>query len=672
MQWTPRCEPYTQKIIVQCLIVTTPMLISSVVILYIVYANLVTPTCPLEELCQGSELRNGTSKAFYFVDFSAAQLAFISSWSATVSFALVGFLMVFVSYANASSLLQASERDDQDDLPSPHQMSVLLRVLNAEMMILWDLASSKVKRIFWNREKETENMQHTSPILSTSVIVLLISIAASLLVQAADVYFHVAAEAFQLTQIQEVPVQSKLYSREFAPWCADRPQNGPLGPVNIWGCAITALAVADGGSSLAPTNATVIQDMKNLVSDQHTAINFTNSENIQYSVIGPADADSNEDFKATSFAVSTTCTAILEDECDVASPVSNAKDGSGSPVRLVPFFCTRNRSGIDIRGNLTNHNTKTHMINFHKYLAESEPFLGNFVENINSRSDAEIVTAIQNETANDIFRNPWSVLAIRKIPFALQADFENLPQPFQEDTRIWKHDVLGAFAMMVCNVTVWDVTYIKVGGRIISLTKSLSNGSAAGAASMPGTRFVGTLANVFQDLSTGPESRSSPSAFIRAFELGMSKAYSFPLASQLSSRASLLAQLRTSKVVTRLPVAALWTLVIANVGFALLGLGLAIWAMRRATPEVHQVQLRLGVAGLASALFDHEKFEESAHAGDGLFTEKSSKGSGDMDVKRIGFKRTGTGGSAFAVYDVGFRMAEEKAMRRRYFGSMIG
>lgn len=447
------------------------MLISSVVILYIVYANLVTPTCPLEELCQGSELRNGTSKAFYFVDFSAAQLAFISSWSATVSFALVGFLMVFVSYANASSLLQASERDDQDDLPSPHQMSVLLRVLNAEMMILWDLASSKVKRIFWNREKETENMQHTSPILSTSVIVLLISIAArynkslavslacsrltsfSLLVQAADVYFHVAAEAFQLTQIQEVPVQSKLYSRGFAPWCADRPQNGPLGPVNIWGCAITALAVADGGSSLAPTNATVIQDMKNLVSDQNTAINFTNSENIQYSVIGPADADSNEDFKATSFAVSTTCTAIPEDECDVASPVSNAKDGSGSPVRLVPFFCTRNRSGIDIRGNLTNHNTKTHMVNFHKYLAESEPFLGNFVENINGRSDADIVTAIQNETANDIFRNPWSVLAIRKIPFALQADFENLPQPFQDDTRIWKHDVLGAFAMMVCNVT---------------------------------------------------------------------------------------------------------------------------------------------------------------------------------------------------------------------------
>lgn len=511
----------------------------------------------------------------------------------------------------------------------------------------------------------------------------------SLLVQAADVYFHVAAEAVELTQIQEVPAQSRQFSREIAPWCSKRPQNGPLGPKNIWGCAITALPVADGGSSLAPTNATIIQDMKNLVSDRHTTINFTNSENIQYAVIGPANADPNEDFQATSFAVSTTCTAIRENECDIAPQTSNARDGSGSPIRLVPFICTRNRSGIDIVGNLTNHNTKTHMINFHKYLAESQPFLSNSVENINGLSDAQIVDSFQNETENDIFRNPWSVLAIRKIPFALQADFENLPQSFQNDTRIWKHGVLGTLALMICNVTgtdiwpllyqrqklisiVWDVTYTKVGGQITSLTKSLSNGTIAGAASMPGTRFVGTLANVFQDLSTGPESRSSPSAFIRAFEIAMSKAYSFPLASQLSSRTSILAQLRTSKVVTRLPVAALWTLVIANTGFALLGLGLAVWAVRKTTPAVHQVQLRLGVAGLASALFDRERFEQSAHADDGLFTEKNAKGVGDIDVKRIGFKRTNTGGSAFAVYDVGFRMAEEKAMRRRYFGSMMG
>jgi hypothetical protein len=214
------------------------------------------------------------------------------------------------------------------------------------------------------------------------------------------------------------------------------------------------------------------------------------------------------------------------------------------------------------------------------------------------------------------------------------------------------------------------MTYVKVRGQITSLTKSASNGSTAGMASMPGTRFVGTLANVFQDLSTGPESRSSPSAFISAFEIGMSKAYSFPLASQLSSRASLSAQVRSSKVVTRLPVAALWTLVVANVGFAILGVGLAIWAMRLASPAVHQTQMRLGVAGLAAALFDRETFEQSARGDNGLFSEKSERGA--VDAKRIGFKQTETGGSTFAVYDANFKLAEAKEMRKRYFSSIVG
>lgn len=187
---------------------------------------------------------------------------------------------------------------------------------------------------------------------------------------------------------------------------------------------------------------------------------------------------------------------------------------------------------------------------------------------------------------------------------------------------------------------------------------------------MPGTRFMGALANVFQDLSTGPESCSSPSAFIRAFEIGMSKAYPFPLASQLSSSASLAAQVRSSKVVTRLPVAALWTLVVANMGLAVLGLGLAIWALRLASPDVHQTQMRLGVAGLAAALFDREMFEQSASADEGLFAEKNA--GGGSDVKRIGFTRTETGESTFAVFDAGFRMAEAKEMRKRYFSSIVG
>lgn len=169
---------WSSKIILHCLIVTTPMLISSLVILSIVYANLVTPRCPSKELCPASGLINTTSRAFYYIDFPATQLAFVSSWSATVSFALVGFLMAFASYANASALLKASDGEEQDDLPTPHQMSVLLRVLNAEMVVLWDMAVARVKSVFWSREEETDAVKRSSPILNTSAVVLLVSVAA--------------------------------------------------------------------------------------------------------------------------------------------------------------------------------------------------------------------------------------------------------------------------------------------------------------------------------------------------------------------------------------------------------------------------------------------------------------------------------------------------------------
>lgn len=267
-------------------------------------------------------------------------------------------------------------------------------------------------------------------------------------------YFHVAAEAVSLVQVQSLPATSRQYSREIAPWCRDRPPNGPLGPKAFWGCAITAQkAPNNNGTSTAPTNATTIQDMKNSNSDQHVTLNFTSLDGVQYAVVGPANVDPDEDYKASSFGVSTSCAAIPNKGCDIAPPIMNVKDGSGSPILLVPFACSKNRTGIDIVGNLTSHNTKTHMPDFHKYAADSSPFFINSLETPKGLSDDDIRAAFQNETADEIFRNPWSVLALRKIPFAQQADFESLPDAFRNDMRIWKHDVLGAFALMLCNVT---------------------------------------------------------------------------------------------------------------------------------------------------------------------------------------------------------------------------
>jgi len=197
----------------------------------------------------------------------------------------------------------------------------------------------------------------------------------------------------------------------------------------------------------------MIQDLKNSVSNEHDVLNFTDADDVQYVVIVPANVGAAQDWKASSFGVSTTCSAIVENACDVFEPITNASDGQGSPIMLVPFVCTMNRTGIDIRGNLTSHNTKTHMLHFHKYAAESLPFLTNFMATPTGLSSSKIMESIQQEEANEIFKNPWQALVMRKIPFALQGDFQSLPLSFLNDSRVWKHNLLGAFTLMLCNVT---------------------------------------------------------------------------------------------------------------------------------------------------------------------------------------------------------------------------
>jgi hypothetical protein len=130
------------------------MFASSTIVIYIVYANIVSERCAVEALCP--EPTNATSSGNYLVDFPAARLAFISSGSATMSFALLGVLMTMYSYVNAASFLRTSENDKHEALPTPFHASVMLRLLNAEMTMLSELASSTVKRVFWYREKHED------------------------------------------------------------------------------------------------------------------------------------------------------------------------------------------------------------------------------------------------------------------------------------------------------------------------------------------------------------------------------------------------------------------------------------------------------------------------------------------------------------------------------------
>jgi hypothetical protein len=169
-------KSHSRKIVIYCLLITTPMIGSSLAIARIVYANSIDEKCLSEELCPGSDIIGATSANYFYVDFPAARLALISSVSSTLSFTLIGYLMTITAYNTAASFLRMSKNGVHEELPSPYQLSLLLRVLNAELIVLWTLAWSKMKRVFLHGERTGDS--RPPHILRTGVVLLMTGIIA--------------------------------------------------------------------------------------------------------------------------------------------------------------------------------------------------------------------------------------------------------------------------------------------------------------------------------------------------------------------------------------------------------------------------------------------------------------------------------------------------------------
>jgi hypothetical protein len=147
-------QMHNRKIILACGLALIPMLAFTLTFLGLVFSRSVKQNAECapgyEELCPASLSFNttaGVSSANYYVDYPAARLVFLGSLSSTISFSLVGVLMAIYSYSIACELLSVSQaRDDLGALPDPYQTSMLVRVLNAELLSLWELGFVEILR----------------------------------------------------------------------------------------------------------------------------------------------------------------------------------------------------------------------------------------------------------------------------------------------------------------------------------------------------------------------------------------------------------------------------------------------------------------------------------------------------------------------------------------------
>jgi hypothetical protein len=108
-------------------VLTVPMLIFSALLLGLIYHFRI-----VHNSFVSSNLRLNTThdeSNVIYVRLSATTLTTIASWSSTVAPILVGCAVTLISYPVARGILLAGQDNKPKDLPTPYQLSLMLRML---------------------------------------------------------------------------------------------------------------------------------------------------------------------------------------------------------------------------------------------------------------------------------------------------------------------------------------------------------------------------------------------------------------------------------------------------------------------------------------------------------------------------------------------------------------
>jgi hypothetical protein len=125
-----------QEILIAFAVMTLPMLIFSGLLLGLVFHYRITQN----DFTSGDLAfdSNQNDPNVYFVRISATTLTTVASWSSTIAPLLVGFGVALVSYPVAKGLLTASENHDMAQLPTPFQLSLIVRMISSgSFSALW-------------------------------------------------------------------------------------------------------------------------------------------------------------------------------------------------------------------------------------------------------------------------------------------------------------------------------------------------------------------------------------------------------------------------------------------------------------------------------------------------------------------------------------------------------
>ena len=379
--------------------------------------------------------------------------------------------------------------------------------------------------------------------------------------------------------------------------------------------------------SSAPCSLNVAATSVNLVGSDEAFKTFANRSSINqispfqdntttYTYLGAAGVSSNTDYRASTFAVGTTCLPISE-KCNL-----RAAYGASTPFDCTPAY----------QGDLTLLNT-------------NDTLVSPYPVNLTFFQDAAFTNGMGYSYSR--FQNPIRFGSTTLLSSAGVTPGRGASSNIAEDPEMVTPVHGGLAWILNCTTTIYDLQYTWANGSLTHYTITPSNDSMAAVfgAAISGS-WVGSYLTGAAVIASFQETADD---LAYDFATQVSQITAAMGAGLMIPEPSDQAQTRIPTLVARIPKAPLFTLVLLNLIYALGGLVLALYVIFFSRyAESRDPQSRLSIAGLAATCFEPvQRSQADVTEVEELFTEKI-RGKGFS--QRIGIEQVPEGGWRFALF----------------------
>jgi hypothetical protein len=552
------------------------------------------------------DLRAEFDSSAFYVDFNPTTLVTIASWSSTVAPLLAVCAMMLVAFPLAQSLRDNSQTSGSN-LPTPFQFSMLLDSLSAGITPLWSVMS------YWcwphKDGKMPSNVRNALSVLAVFTIL-------GYTIAGVDTWLHLVMEAVNI-ELADAQIPQEALGRGLPSGLCSTQSEADFDAgdciTTTTGSAVFLIGANEAAKVMSNTSSTnAVYDM--YIGDRH------------FAYLGPAHIPTNLDYRTEALGVHTQCSQMGK-QCGLGINKSETAE---------PFHCT-------------------------------DSFYGDLSQPIINGGDKDGVTKLAFRSAGIVFFKDAALTQLANLSSGDGADNFSTRPTNPHYLAAWAKTELGATDnqtadgnvvtpthggtswLLNCSTTAYQITYDFINGTLQHVTAERANGS------------VGTLFNIgayygfgkvaLETAAYSANQYQDPPEMADAWARAYSRTAAALGSGIIAPRANLEEQIRSTKLVSRVPKAPLYTLVGLNTLYALLGVALACLALSSHPSETNELRKKLSTAGIVAACFEGERAERAVEKKREMFAEyegaDADAASGRVSVEES--KGLGAGGFVFRL-----------------------